>query len=133
MLWAWARAASYLPAHRPEKQAKTGAEPMPFSEAVRPAGGPQPVTASDFLIEDDRVVEVGDRVVVSYNDDPGNPKTLVLTQEQADDPKMGMIFVGRPLGKALIGQSEEEVVELPAGDRVREATILRIEKRALAA
>jgi transcription elongation GreA/GreB family factor len=72
-------------------------------------------------------------VVVSYNDDPGNPKTLLLTQEQDDDPKMGIVFVGRPLGKALIGQSEEEVVELPAGDRVREATILRIEKRALAA
>ena len=46
---------------------------------------------------------------------------------------MGLIFVGRPLGRALIGQAEEEIVELPAGDGVREATILRIEKAALAA
>ena len=117
----------------PEGPVKASAEPLPFSEAVRPAGIPQPAMAGDFLIEDDRVVEVGDRVVVSYNDDPGNPKTLVLTQEQDDDPNMGIIFVGRPLAKALIGQSEEEVVDLPAGDRVREATILRIEKHALAA
>ena len=117
----------------PEKPSKSGAEPLPFPEAVRPAGRPQPAMAGDFLIEDDRIVEVGDRVVVSYNDDPGNPKTLVLTQEEHDDPKMGIIFVGRPLGKALMGQSEEEVVELPAGDQVRQATILRIEKRALAA
>jgi transcription elongation GreA/GreB family factor len=112
---------------------KTTAEPLPLSEAVRAAGKPQPGLAGDFLMEDDRVVEIGDRVIVSYNDDPGNPKTLVLTQEQDDDPKMGIIFVGRPIGKALIGQAEEEVVRLPAGDRVREATILRIEKHALAA
>jgi very-short-patch-repair endonuclease len=132
-------AETIVPAPEQEKRTRPVVEP-PVSavapvtpKAVKLAVRAETEAAGDFLLEEDRIVEIGDRVIVMYNDDPRNPKTLVLTHQQNDDPKMGVIFVGRPLGRALIGQAEEEVVELPAGDGVREATILRIEKAALAA
>jgi very-short-patch-repair endonuclease len=87
--------------------------------------------SSSYFYDDERIVESGDRVVIEYNDSPGNLKTLLLTDAKNDDPEMGVIFIGRPIAQALLGQPEEEVVDMPAGDSFREATIRRIEKKAV--
>ncbi len=111
------------------------AEEIATSEAERTtpvARAAQNEEAAAFLYQNERVVEIGDKVVIAYNDDPTTVKTIVLTHNVNDDPKMGIIFVGRPIGQALLGQAEEESVDLPTGDGTREATILRIEKAALA-
>lgn len=103
------------PPARPETQSRDGA-----SVDETPA----------LLSEEERVIKAGDQVVIVYSDDPSNPKTLILTDQPDDDPKMGIIFVGRPIGQALLGQPVDEIVEVPAGARTREATVLRIERTA---
>jgi very-short-patch-repair endonuclease len=105
-------------------------------EAGRPAphtDGPNGREPGAFLYDEERVVEVGDKVVIAYNDDPGTTRTLILSASEKDDPKTGIIYIGRPIAQALLGQAEQEIVELPAGQNAREATILRIEKGAVAA
>jgi hypothetical protein len=84
--------------------------------------------AGAFLYDEERLIEAGDRVVIAFNDDPTATKTIVLTANTQNDPNMDIIHVGRPIGRALVGQAEGESVDLPAGDNVRQAVILKIEK-----
>jgi transcription elongation GreA/GreB family factor len=74
-------------------------------------------------------VEAGDRVVLAYHDEPNRQRTIRLTaNEREDDPDMGIIFVGRPIAKALLEHEEEDVIDVVVGRGVRQATILRIER-----
>ncbi len=72
-------------------------------------------------------VQPGDRVLISYNDEPSRQYTLTLSPSQ-HDPDNFVIYTQQPLAQALMGWGEEDEVEIPAGGRTRTVTILRIER-----
>lgn len=80
----------------------------------------------------DAVIEIGDRVIISYNDDPRRHFTFVISPTRSD-PAMGVINARHPIAQVLLGSSEEDEVDLPAGGGYRAATILKLEKAATAA
>lgn len=71
----------------------------------------------------------GDLVVLVFTDEPGRHRSILLTEEDQDDPSMGVVSTRRPIGRALLGCVEDDLVDVPAGDRTRAATILRVEQR----
>ncbi len=77
--------------------------------------------------ETELVVNVGDRVLVSYNDDPTHQVTLLVSADQSD-PRMGILKSSDPAGKAFLGAAVDDEVEITLGDKNRVATILGIEK-----
>lgn len=77
--------------------------------------------------ETELVVNVGDHVLVSYNDDPTHQVTLLVSSDQSD-PSMGIFKSSDPAGKALLGAAVDDEVEITWGDRGRVATILGIDK-----
>lgn len=77
--------------------------------------------------ETDLVVNIGDRVLVSYNDDPAHQVTLLVSANQRD-PSMGIFKSSDPAGKALLGAAVDDEVEITVGERNRVATILGIDK-----
>jgi very-short-patch-repair endonuclease len=76
---------------------------------------------------DELVIQVGDRVLIAYNDEPARQYMLTLSGQQ-HDPDNLIINVDKPLAKALLGYVEEDEVEIPAGGRIRTATILKVER-----
>lgn len=76
---------------------------------------------------DSLTIEPGDRVLISYNDEPSRQYTLTLSTTH-HDPDHFVINHEMPLAKALIGWGEEDEVEIPAGNGARTVTILRIER-----
>lgn len=83
-------------------------------------------------ISRDDVIEIGDRVILSYNDDPRRHLTFVISATR-NDPTLGVINAQHPIAQVLLGSSEEDEVNLPAGGGFRPATILKLEKATAAA
>jgi very-short-patch-repair endonuclease len=76
-------------------------------------------------------IEVGDRVMVSYDDPPGQQAVLVVLADE-HDPAMGRFSYSSPTGKSLLGKTIDDEVTISVGDRSRPATILAIDKKELA-
>jgi transcription elongation GreA/GreB family factor len=77
--------------------------------------------------------DVGDRVLVSYSDDPSRYRTLVI-REKDSDPENGILAASDPLAVALLGAAVDEEVSVPLdGDTHRIVTIFQIEKPELPA
>jgi len=66
--------------------------------------------------ETDLVVNIGDRVLVSYNDDPAHQVTLLSSD---------------PAARALLGATVDDEVSIPAERGDRRATIIAIDKMSL--
>ncbi len=75
----------------------------------------------------DSVVEVGDRVLISYNDEPTLQYTIKISKDE-HDPDMMIIRYDQPLAQALIDAEINEEVEIPAGGKTRIVSIIKIEK-----
>lgn len=73
------------------------------------------------------MVEVGDRVLIAYNDEPGLRHTIEISASD-HNPDMKIIHKNMPLAKALIDAEIHEEVEIPAGGKTRIVTIMGIEK-----
>lgn len=77
--------------------------------------------------EDYLIVEAGDRVLISYNEEPSLRHSIEISTSK-HDPDMKIIYRSRPLTMALIGAEIHEEVEIPEGGSTRIVTILGIEK-----
>jgi len=77
--------------------------------------------------EEDSFVEIGDRVLISYNDDPTLQHTIKISATE-HDPDMKIIRANMPLAQALIDAEINEEVGIPAGGKTRMVTIIKIEK-----
>jgi hypothetical protein len=77
--------------------------------------------------EEENTVEVGDRVLVAYNDEPGRQHTIRISATE-HDPDMRIIGSDFPLAQALLGAAVDEELEIPAGGGKRIITVVRIEK-----
>jgi hypothetical protein len=99
---------------------------------AQPVIGPMAPEVGSAEQEEDRkvlVVEPGDRVLISYNDEPTRQYTLTLSKTQ-HDPSMFVINTTAPLAQALMGWGEDDEVEIPAGGTTRVVTILKIDRQA---
>lgn len=76
---------------------------------------------------EDLMVEVGDQVLISYNDEPNLQHTIKISATQ-HDPDMKIIRKNMPLAQALLKAEVNEEIEIPAGGGTRIITILNIEK-----
>jgi len=74
------------------------------------------------------VIEIGDRVMVLYDDSPGQQAVLVVAAEQ-HDPVMGIFRSSSPTGTSLLGKNVDDEVTISVGERSRSATIVAIDKR----
>lgn len=79
------------------------------------------------IVAEETPIEVGDKVLVAFSDEPGRQHTLVIRQD-GEDPAMGIYSIDHPVGKALLGAMVEDQITLALGDQVRTATVLGIEK-----
>lgn len=79
------------------------------------------------VIDEEFVVQPGDRVLISYNDEPSRQHTLTLSTAR-HDPDMLIIKASEPLAQALMGYGEDDEVEIPAGGGTRTVTVLKIER-----
>jgi very-short-patch-repair endonuclease len=73
------------------------------------------------------VIEIGDRVIVAYDDPPGQQAVLIVSSEQ-HDPDMGIFKSSSPTSEALLGKTVDDEVTISVGDQSRTATILAIKK-----
>jgi len=74
------------------------------------------------------VIEIGDRVMVLYDDSPGQQAVRVVAAEQ-HDPVMGIFRSSSPTGTSLLGKNVDDEVTISVGERSRSATIVAIDKR----
>jgi transcription elongation GreA/GreB family factor/very-short-patch-repair endonuclease len=74
------------------------------------------------------VIEIGDHVVVSYEDPPGQQAVIVVAEEQ-HDPAMGIFRSSSPTGRLLLGKTVDDEVTISIGDQSRPATIIAIDKK----
>ena len=74
------------------------------------------------------VIEIGDRVMVSYDDPPGQQAVLVVAADAARSA-MGIFRSSSPTGKSLLGKTVDDEVTISVGDQSRSATILAIDKK----
>lgn len=73
------------------------------------------------------VVEVGDLVVVRYDDEPNRAVRVRLSCVE-HKPEIGVIHVSQPLAQALMGRAIEEEIDVDVGNRTRSAVIELIER-----
>ena len=101
------------------------------SERTRtvPASQLEETTAASKF-EKELLVEPGDRVLISYNDEPSRQYTLTLSKTK-HDPDTFVINASMPLAQALIGNGQDDEVEIPAGGSMRKVTILKIDRPTL--
>ncbi len=60
--------------------------------------------------DEEAVIEVGDRVLVSYSDDPSRYRTLVIS-EVDHDPGNGIFCASDSVARAMLGAAAGEVIE----------------------
>lgn len=113
----------------PSRRAATVQPELPFGE-------PEHSTLSDarsdgplsvFADLDNVVVEVGDLVLIRYDDEPARPVSVRLSNT-LNCPDEGIVHVDRALGAAILGASLDEQVTITIGDRTRAAVVEKIEK-----
>lgn len=78
-------------------------------------------------IQKDSFVEIGDRVLISYNDEPTLQHTIKISATE-HDRDLKIIRADKPLAQALIDGEINEEVEIQAGGKTRTVTIIGIEK-----
>jgi very-short-patch-repair endonuclease len=71
-------------------------------------------------------VRLGDRVVIRYLDD--NKTATYTLSEQRDDPVNGFVAVTSPLGKQLLGLTEEDEAEFDTNGQVRRILVVRADR-----
>lgn len=104
-----------------QKGKTNGSRSNRFKTAEYPVG--------DLLeAHNESVVEVGDRVLISYNDEPALQYTIKISADE-HDPDMMIIRYDKPLAQALINAEINEEVEIPAGGKTRTVSIINIEKK----
>ena len=81
----------------------------------------------ETLTEEEETVEIGDRVLIDYNDDVGRQHTIRISDTE-HDPEMQIIGVDYPLAQALLGAAVDEELEISAGGGKRIITVVGIEK-----
>ena len=86
-----------------------------------------PSTPPTEVEDKSETIEVGDRVLIAYNDDTGHQHTISISQTE-HNPDMRVIRVGHPLAEALLGAVVDEELEIPAGGGKRVVTVVGIEK-----
>ena len=86
-----------------------------------------PSTPPTEVEDKSETIEVGDRVLIAYNDDTGRQHTIRISQTE-HNPDMRVIRVGHPLAEALLGAVVDEELEIPAGGGKRVVTVVGIEK-----
>jgi very-short-patch-repair endonuclease len=113
----------------PSRHAATVQPELPLVEpghstlSDAPFGGP----VSVFGDLDSVVVEVGDLVLIRYDDEPGRPVS-VRVSNTLNRPEEAIVHVDRALGAATLGASLDEQVTIKVGDRTRIAIVEKIEK-----
>ena len=88
----------------------------------------QEFSQPEVVPEEEEAVEVGDRVLIAYNDEPGRQHTIRISDTE-HDPDMRIIRAGQPLAQTLLGATVDEELEIPAGGGKRVITIVGIEKK----
>ena len=86
-----------------------------------------PSTPPTEVEDKSETIEVGDRVLIAYNDDTGRQYTIRISQTE-HNPDMGVIRVEHQLAEALLGAVVDEELEIPAGGGKRVVTVVGIEK-----
>ncbi|QDU93735.1 AAA domain-containing protein [Lignipirellula cremea] len=109
----------------PEMPAREGAKRDP-AEPERDEEQPTP----GLPTPPQRSVQIGDRVVVSFEDDPARHYTLLLTADIFDQLG-GLVSAGDPSGAGLLAAEVDDQVELTWNGETRKATILQIEQSTL--
>jgi very-short-patch-repair endonuclease/transcription elongation GreA/GreB family factor len=82
----------------------------------------------DDASDEEIIVEVGDLVLISYNDEPTLQNTIKISEDE-HDPDMKIIHHTKPLAQALLDAEINEEIEIEAGGKTRIVTILNIEKQ----
>jgi very-short-patch-repair endonuclease/transcription elongation GreA/GreB family factor len=82
-------------------------------------------------LDEEQVVRPGDRVLISYTDEPSRQYTLTLSTTN-HDPDHLIINASMPLAQALMGWGRDDEVEIPAGGGTRKVTIVNIDRAAAA-
>ena len=75
----------------------------------------------------DSFVEIRDRVLISYNDEPTLQHTIKISDTE-HDPDLNIIRADMPIAQALIDEEINQEVEIPVGGKIRTVTIIGIEK-----
>jgi len=88
---------------------------------------PSPVEA--LVQEEAEFVEVGDSILISYNDEPQRKHTIRISDTE-HDPEMRVIQAAQPLAQALLDGSVDDEIDFPAGGGKRTVTIIEIKKPA---
>jgi hypothetical protein len=73
------------------------------------------------------IAEVGDLVVVRYNDQPEKPLRVRLSKTE-NRPNDGIVLISEPLGEALLGAAAEDEVEVDIGGMIRIVFVEKVEK-----
>jgi transcription elongation GreA/GreB family factor len=84
-------------------------------------------TAPMAALDEEQVVQPGDRVLISYVDEPSRQYMLTLSTTR-HDPDAFIIKESMPLAQALMGYGKDDEVEIPAGGATRRVTIVDIER-----
>ena len=71
-------------------------------------------------------IRVGDRVVIRYLDD--NKTATFILSPTRDDLTNGFLAVNSPLGRELVGLTEEDETEFEVNGRMRRVLIVRTER-----
>ncbi len=103
------------------------------SEAQQPVSGAVIVTdvtdITEAKTELGNMIEIGDRVQIQHSGD-SRVRVVTLTANQ-HDPDAGLISVGHPSGKALLGAEEEDEIEFELDKKLHRWMIVKIEKAPL--
>ena len=119
---------SMLTAIRIEPMAREDRKNIYTEHRTVEASEPRTAESEPTSTPTEPVIEIGDRVVVSYDDPPGEQAVLVVAAN-AHDPAMGIFRSSSPTGKSLLGKTVDEEVTISVGDQSRSATILAIDKK----
>jgi len=102
-------------------------EPSAYTEFRVISGVSRAEAEPASIEEEDLPVQVGDRVLVSFNDDPGRQHTIVISADGTDSA-LGIHSIDDATGKALAGGMVDEEVSIPMENGSRKATILGIQR-----
>lgn len=115
------------PAEETGIAASEGIAPATTTVDRTPADAAAPGEVVPLPVGDDAVVEIGDLVVVRFNDEPGRPRRFRISASE-NRPDEGIVQWREPIAAALIGGCVDDEVEILAGGHTRTAVIERIEK-----
>jgi transcription elongation GreA/GreB family factor len=98
--------------------------------------GVEPAHVSDEPSSQDSIgaklkVQIGDLVVIRYDDEPARPVRIRLSDRE-HKPDIGVIHVNQPLATAVLGKDLEDEIEVAIGGKLRQGVIEHVERAALA-